>query len=257
MKQDVRKPGFRWPVLLGAAGFASGFFGSMIFMPGANQGPLVGIFMTGPAGAVLGLVLLLVCTIIDVPARLQWRILIRTAVVGALAVLLVVQPEPTLRGYVMDLQVESCATPIDAEPQILDYWSKRVAEVTYAAARRGWQQDMHERLRDAPGVILTAQVREQFSVWEKRKPWNRGKLFATAGRNAPEENSFYDSNGACADFPIGHAFRAFEKYDLNGPIKPSRQWPPDELDQLINVSPILPVPARFNQFDRDAARASR
>jgi hypothetical protein len=32
------------------------FFGPMIFAPGANQGPMPGIFITGPAGALLGAV---------------------------------------------------------------------------------------------------------------------------------------------------------------------------------------------------------
>jgi len=255
--KEIRKPGLRWPLILGAAGLASGFFGPMVFVPEANQGPLIGILITAPAGTVLGLVLLLVCTVIDVPARLQWRFLIGTAVAGALAVLLLVQPEPALRGYVMDLEVESCATPLDTEPQVLEYWSKRIAEVAWAAARPGWQQDMRQRLREAPGVVLKVQVQQQISVWEKRKPWSRGKLFATAGRNAPEENSFYDSDGACSDFPVGHAFRAFEKYDLNGPIRPSSQWPPGELEQFINVSPILPVPARFDHLAPDAAGAPR
>ena len=41
-------------VILGAVGFIGGFFGPIIFMPGANQGPLLGIFITGPLGFVLG-----------------------------------------------------------------------------------------------------------------------------------------------------------------------------------------------------------
>ena len=40
--------------ILGGAGFAIGFFGPMIWAPEANQGPLLGIFITGPAGFVLG-----------------------------------------------------------------------------------------------------------------------------------------------------------------------------------------------------------
>ncbi len=40
--------------VLGGLGFVAGFFGPMIFAPGANQGPLLGIFVTGPGGAVLG-----------------------------------------------------------------------------------------------------------------------------------------------------------------------------------------------------------
>lgn len=40
-------------VLLGGIGFTGGFFGPIIFSSG-NQGPLLGIFITGPAGFVLG-----------------------------------------------------------------------------------------------------------------------------------------------------------------------------------------------------------
>lgn len=39
---------------LGGLGFVLGFFGPMIFAPEANQGPMLGIFITGPGGAVLG-----------------------------------------------------------------------------------------------------------------------------------------------------------------------------------------------------------
>jgi hypothetical protein len=42
--------------LLGTIGFAGGFFGPMLFTPEANQGPMLGIFITGPLGGVLGAV---------------------------------------------------------------------------------------------------------------------------------------------------------------------------------------------------------
>ena len=35
---------------IGGIAFALGFFGPMIFVPGANQGPMLGIFITGPLG---------------------------------------------------------------------------------------------------------------------------------------------------------------------------------------------------------------
>ena len=40
--------------MLGGIGFSLGFFGPMILRPESNQGPMLGIFITGPAGAVLG-----------------------------------------------------------------------------------------------------------------------------------------------------------------------------------------------------------
>jgi hypothetical protein len=40
--------------ILGGVGFVAGFFGPMIFAPDANQGPMLGLFITGPAGVVIG-----------------------------------------------------------------------------------------------------------------------------------------------------------------------------------------------------------
>jgi len=42
--------------IMGGVGFAGGFFGPIIFMRGANRGPLLGIFITGPLGFILGAV---------------------------------------------------------------------------------------------------------------------------------------------------------------------------------------------------------
>lgn len=44
-----------WAVGLGVLGFALGFFGPILFAPEANQGPLLGIFITGPLGLLVGL----------------------------------------------------------------------------------------------------------------------------------------------------------------------------------------------------------
>jgi hypothetical protein len=43
-------------LVLGGIGFTAGFFGPMFLAPEANQGPLLGIFITGPLGFVLGAV---------------------------------------------------------------------------------------------------------------------------------------------------------------------------------------------------------
>lgn len=41
-------------IVVGAVGFCGGFFGPIIFAPEANQGPLLGLFITGPLGFLLG-----------------------------------------------------------------------------------------------------------------------------------------------------------------------------------------------------------
>lgn len=41
-------------MIVGAIGFCGGFFGPIVLTPEANQGPLLGIFITGPLGFILG-----------------------------------------------------------------------------------------------------------------------------------------------------------------------------------------------------------
>ena len=53
----------RWGVILGIVGFVGGFVGPIIFTPEANQGPLLGIFITGPLGFVVGLIVGLVLSL--------------------------------------------------------------------------------------------------------------------------------------------------------------------------------------------------
>jgi len=52
---SVVKRVFMHALVVGAIGFAAGFFGPIIFTPEANQGPLLGIFVTGPLGFALGM----------------------------------------------------------------------------------------------------------------------------------------------------------------------------------------------------------
>jgi len=59
----MRRAGFALflAVIVGGVCFVAGFFGPMILAPQANQGPMLGIFITGPlgfiAGGIIGLVL--------------------------------------------------------------------------------------------------------------------------------------------------------------------------------------------------------
>jgi predicted lipid-binding transport protein (Tim44 family) len=46
---------------VGSIGFLSGFLGPMVLRPGASAGPMMGIFITGPLGTILGLVTGIVC----------------------------------------------------------------------------------------------------------------------------------------------------------------------------------------------------
>ncbi|MFO0917614.1 MAG: hypothetical protein U0872_04780 [Planctomycetaceae bacterium] len=44
-------------IILGGIGLGAGYFGPILFAPGANEGPLLGVIVTGPLGIVIGVVL--------------------------------------------------------------------------------------------------------------------------------------------------------------------------------------------------------
>jgi hypothetical protein len=48
--------GIAGAVIIGLPSFLAGYIGPVIFTPQSNQGPLLGIFITGPAGAIIGFI---------------------------------------------------------------------------------------------------------------------------------------------------------------------------------------------------------
>src|SRR4029453_2637565 len=56
LRAGLARSVFLGALVTGAVAFSVGFFGPIIFMPSANQGPLLGIFITGPLGLILGAV---------------------------------------------------------------------------------------------------------------------------------------------------------------------------------------------------------
>ncbi len=66
---------------MGSVGFMAGFIGPIIMTPSANQGPLLGIFFTGPLGVVLGLALGIACAVFS---RKRQRVATTLVVVGNL-----------------------------------------------------------------------------------------------------------------------------------------------------------------------------
>ena len=54
--RGIVRRAIRPALIVGGLGFAAGFLGPMIFKPEANQGPVLGIFITGPLGFLLGLI---------------------------------------------------------------------------------------------------------------------------------------------------------------------------------------------------------
>jgi hypothetical protein len=86
-----------WTVVLGIAGFVSGFIGPMVLAPEANQGPMLGLFIAGPGGALLGAALGGGVTMLGLPQRSSASLLIGCVLSGRRHALLLHPASSTVR----------------------------------------------------------------------------------------------------------------------------------------------------------------
>src|SRR5258708_28530789 len=101
----------RWAVVLGITGFVCGFIGPMVFAPESNQGPMLGIFITGPAAALLGAILGVVVGATNVSAATAARLLPGAATLVAATTIYFAIPEPHYYADAVEGEIRECATP--------------------------------------------------------------------------------------------------------------------------------------------------
>lgn len=234
-----------WILIVGGVGFAAGFFGPIAFNPEANQGPLVGIFITGPGGVLLGCVLWGVSRLLNFSLAAQWRTIALSSTVLGVGTLIFAFPEPALKGYGLDFQIERCETPAQGAEQALQSWDQRIAQVTWAAPRSGWRDQALRLLQADSGSVLHGTLVRQNRVYEKRKPWNNGELFAQGWRTLNKPSSYYVP-GACTNYPVGTRTVYFAAYDMSV-LAPGvkREWPPTDPAGLLDRQTLETIPAIF------------
>jgi len=248
MNQNQKKseiPFVLWIGVLGGVGFAAGFFGPMLLAPEANQGPMVGIFISGPGGALLGFIFYGVSRALKWSRQTQRHFL--QAACGALAffTLYSVIPSPARRGDVIEIKVQSCQAVAEKTEEIISYWKNRIAKVTWASPRAGWQEQMTQALKNDPGLILEGIVIRKNEIKVHQEPWSMGRMFAAGWKTVNEAKSFYiaGSPHQCADFPPGFRGEYFLEQGSMKPAPPPEKWPPQEVSNFINYSVLTRVPA--------------
>ena len=241
-----------WILGLGAAGFAAGFVGPMVFAPEANQGPLVGILLSGPAGLLLGLVLGLACRLLRVPSAGQWWTLMFSCAAAVLVTLYFVMPEPALRGYGLDAQIQSCEPVAQVAEAAIQDWEQRVAATPWAHPSPEWREEARQMLLNDRGVVLNVIVLRKKRVLEARKPWNKGRMIASDWMASSEQKSYYAqyAGGSCSAYPVGSRSVHFSVYDVSILDRPgSSEWPPRQsAATFLNRETLDPVPEQYRDL---------
>ncbi len=234
-----RSPGF-WALSMGAVGFVAGFFGPIVLNPEANQGPLLGLLITGPGGAIAGLVLGVLFRVLPFTDMLRTQALTTCCTLLGVGTLWFCLPEPKVVARVIDATIESCRPAGEVLPSRIAHWEERIAAVTYAPPRDRWREDTGRMLRETPGVVVELDVARSNAILQHRKPWDRGRLSAQGWKTTGESRDYF-GGGTCASYPRG-------KPVLLAPTgEGSGKWPPDDLPNFLGVQVLEPVPEKYSR----------
>ncbi len=244
----IARTSLRWALVLGLTGFAAGFFGPMVLDPESNLGPIVGVLFTGPGGAVAGAVLgALVGASALTPAR-QHSALFATSTVLALTTLGFCLPEPAVRGYVIEGQVQACEPPPQLLESALTQWNAAVARVTWATPAADWRETATRNVRADAGAVATLHIERKRAIYRHRKPWDRDRSSAGPWLRANETARYY----VAADGVGCEALRAqgpqtyWPAVDPNvAKMEPAKAWPPTDTLGFLRLQTLDPVPEAY------------
>ena len=237
----VRKSPGVWALALGVVGGAAGFFGPMILNPDANQGPMLGLFITGPGGALAGLVLGFIFRILPFTDSVRGQALVLFCTLFGAGILWFSLPEPVAVVNVVDGSIGRCYSPAKLMPDAIARWEGEVARYPNSPQRANWREDTARMVRESPGVIVEIEIERRNFIVENRKPWNRGKLDARGWRAAHETGKYF-GGGACDSYPAGrHVQLALKGTGSAG-------WPPEGLSSFLGILDLEPVPPQYSKL---------
>ena len=238
-----------WALVLGAVGFACGFFGPIIFSPDANQGPLLGIFITGPGGLIVGFVLGLFVSFLPVNQYLRYTVLGIACVVLSGVTLYLSMPAPAYQGQIIDAEVHDCVPTAALVDSSIERWQSEVARVTWARPKPNWKEAARQSAQTDPGWVLEMHVLRERPIFENQKPWNKGTLEAKPWRDENEMRNYYarDAGFSCRDYLKTRR----QLYFPTVAAEPSNAWPPEAVPNFLGLQVLGPVPGRYQALTAD------
>ena len=241
----------RWVLIIGGAGFAAGFFGPLIFAPDANQGPLVGILMSGPGGLILGAVLCAIFKLLHVSAARQWQGIWIASLALVFATSFFIMPKPELRGDLEEVQIDACSRPLDSIDEATAYWDKVLA-ARPDTARPGWKEDSREMLRNDDGVVLVVNVVRSKTLHAERKLWNSGHILASGWQPVNAQKSYYAryAGGSCSDYAAGSRATLFYDRHFYG-VPSNLGWPPRKAAHFLDLQTLDAIPDSYRSYTVD------
>jgi hypothetical protein len=237
-----------WTLSLGITGFAAGFFGPIVLNPEANQGPLVGLFITGPGGALGGLILGTLLRFAPLRRAVHAKSLLVACCALGLGTLYFCLPPPKTLAYVIEADVAQCAPPSHFAEDSLETWQDAVKRADWYVPPANWQQTALRNVDAAPGVVLTMRIVRRASIREHRKPWDFRRRTITPWESVEEPERYYST--AMGSDCSAYATQAPLLYVpfVSGPNRsdqPAPEWPPTDVTSFLRLMELGPVPIEY------------
>jgi Ni/Co efflux regulator RcnB len=232
-----------WAFTLGGVGFLSGFMGPVIFNPSANQGPLLGIFITGPVAFVVGGLFGAISAFNKLSTRHNLYALILCSVFITGITINVSLLEPRYLGFVVDAEIRDCKFAESAVDGAIARWDKTNWPESYQP-RSNWKADVPNMLKKDKGVILNLFVFRKRKFYENQKPWNKGQRVATDWHDENNLTSYYArfTGASCADYTDRTRKLYFPSWEA------SSISPPDILPTFLGFYVLESVPEQYKQL---------
>jgi hypothetical protein len=246
--EPIRPTIATWVLALGGTGLVVGYVAPLVLAPEANTGPLIGIFITGPLGALAGLILGVAFRFAPVLNAVRRRACGLAAAIVCAATLYRSLPDPAVHGHVIDARVESCARPAAILPAAVAEWEQAVARVTWAAPAANWRATAIRNVERDPGVVLQMRIQRQSAILRHRAPWDRNRMTADPWVAADELKPYYaiDEGGSCAPYLARGSALYWPAVDADlDPTKPADPWPPADTLSFLQLQTLEPVPPEY------------
>jgi uncharacterized membrane protein YeaQ/YmgE (transglycosylase-associated protein family) len=236
----------KWAATLGLCGFLAGFIGPLILVPEANQGPLLGIFITGPIGFLAGIILWALSKHFAWTPKTQKRVLYTgcAALVGAV-ITVSLTPNPKWLGWIYQVELISCQAPAAEVDTALKEWRERVAHSSWKEPRANWEAEIASTLREDKGSVVRAKILVE-KVVRAEKPLSRNEKISVfpiqTDPNNLREISFYLPQ-PCSELTLNSKSYYFVGSDrMHIMANPNLPWPPTAVSDLLIKATLEPLP---------------
>ena len=228
-------------LLLGGVGLLCGYFGPSILNAEAAQGPLLGIFVTAPLAFAIGIVIGVATATLKTSSSVFVIVLMIALVTTGGVSLYLSLPEDRFEAFVVDGEVQACQSAEVFLPAAEARWNKLNNDNPWEKPRPNWRRDIQGMLERDQGVVVTLIVHRRWDIYERRKPWNRGRLTAKASNEERKLEKYFarSRDQSCTPYPNGLRTLYAPQWEL------SRVSPPDALPPFLGFHVLKDAPEKY------------